>query len=210
MGWLFFNHPISYIYVLGAIMQNLFLTVDKISTFIGHLFAWLVIGLTGLIGFEVFSRYVLNSPNPWAFDVQIMMYGTLFMMAGAYTLAKNGHVRGDILYGFLKPRTQAIFDLVLYIVFFIPGVIALAYAGYGYAADSWRILEHSSITANGPPIYPFKTIIPIAGVVLLMQGIIEILRCIVCIQNGEWPSREHDVEEVDVDALKAMVGKEKE
>jgi len=191
-------------------MQNLFLTVDKVSTFIGHCFSWLVIGLTALIGFEEFSRYVLNSPHAWAFDAQIMMYGTMFMMAGAYTLAKNGHVRGDILYGFLKPRTQAIFDLILYIVFFIPGVIALAYAGYGYAADSWRILEHSSITADGPPLYPFKTIIPIAGVVLLMQGIVEILRCVVCIREGEWPSREQDVEEVDVDALKAMVGKDKE
>ena len=191
-------------------MQNLFLTVDKISTFIGHLFSWLVVALTALIGFEVFSRYVLNNPHPWAFDAQMMLYGTMFMMAGAYTLAKNGHVRGDILYGFLKPRTQAIFDLILYIVFFIPGVIALAYAGYGYAADSWRILEHSSITSDGPPIYPFKTIIPIAGVVLLLQGIVEILRCVVCIRTGEWPSREHDVEEVDVDALKAMVGKDKE
>ena len=191
-------------------MQNLFLTVDKVSTFIGHCFSWLVVGLTALIGFEVFSRYVLNSPHAWAFDAQIMLYGTMFMMAGAYTLAKNGHVRGDILYGFLKPRTQAIFDLILYIVFFIPGVIALAYAGYGYAADSWRILEHSSITADRPPLYPFKTIIPIAGVVLLMQGIVEILRCVVCIREGEWPSREQDVEEVDVDALKAMVGKDKE
>jgi TRAP-type mannitol/chloroaromatic compound transport system permease small subunit len=191
-------------------MQNLFLTIDKVSTFVGHFFSWLVIGLTGLIGFEVFSRYVLNNPHPWAFDAQMMLYGTMFMMAGAYTLAKNGHVRGDILYGFLKPRTQAIFDLILYVVFFIPGIIALAYAGYIFAADSWRILEHSSITADGPPIYPFKTIIPIAGVFLLLQGIVEIMRCVVCIQNGEWPSREHDVEEVDVDALKAMVGKDKE
>jgi TRAP-type mannitol/chloroaromatic compound transport system permease small subunit len=204
------NHPIFHIEIKGEAMQNLFLMVDKISTSIGHFFDWLVVGLTVLIGFEVFSRYVLNNPHPWVFDAQIMMYGTLFMMAGAYTLAKNGHVRGDILYGFLKPRTQAIFDLILYIVFFIPGVIALAYAGYGYAADSWRILEHSSITADGPPLYPFKTIIPIAGVVLLMQGIVEILRCVVCIREGEWPSREQDVEEVDVDALKAMVGKDKE
>ncbi|WP_286306492.1 TRAP transporter small permease subunit [Polynucleobacter sp. HIN5] len=191
-------------------MQNLFLTVDKVSTFVGHFFSWLVIGLTGLIGFEVFSRYVLNDPHPWAFDAQMMLYGTMFMMAGAYTLAKNGHVRGDILYGFLKPRTQAIFDLILYVVFFIPGIIALAYAGYIFAADSWRILEHSSITADGPPIYPFKTIIPIAGVFLLLQGVVEILRCVVCIREGEWPSREQDVEEVDVDALKAMVGKDKE
>ena len=191
-------------------MQSLFLTIDRISTFVGHLFAWLVVGLTGLIGYEVFSRYVLNNPHAWAFDAQIMLYGTMFMMAGAYTLAKNGHVRGDILYGFLKPRTQAIFDLVLYIVFFIPGVVALAYAGYSFAADSWRILEHSSITADGPPLYPFKTILPIAGVFLLLQGLVEIFRCIVCIKQGEWPSREQDVEEVDVDALKAMVGKDKE
>ncbi|MCM0028333.1 MAG: TRAP transporter small permease subunit [Polynucleobacter sp.] len=191
-------------------MQKLFLTVDRLSTFIGQFFSWLVVGLTALIGYEVFSRYVLNSPHAWAFDAMIMMYGTMFMMAGAYTLSKNGHVRGDILYGFLKPRTQAIFDLILYVVFFIPGVIALAYAGYEYAADSWRILEHSSITADGPPLYPFKTIIPLAGVILLFQGIVEIFRCVVCIQQGEWPSREQDVEEVDVDALKAMVGLDKE
>ena len=210
MGWLLSNHPISHIRVKGIIMQNLFLTIDRISTFVGHCFAWLVVGLTSLIGYEVFSRYVLNNPHAWAFDAQIMLYGTMFMMAGAYTLAKNGHVRGDILYGFLKPRTQAIFDLVLYVVFFIPGVVALAYAGYSFAADSWRILEHSSITADGPPLYPFKTILPIAGVFLLLQGLVEIFRCIVCIKQGEWPSREQDVEEVDVDALKAMVGKDKE
>ncbi len=191
-------------------MQKLFLTVDRLSTFIGQFFSWLVVGLTALIGYEVFSRYVLNSPHAWAFDAMIMMYGTMFMMAGAYTLSKNGHVRGDILYGFLKPRTQAIFDLILYVAFFIPGVIALAYAGYEYAADSWKILEHSSITADGPPLYPFKTIIPLAGVILLLQGIVEIFRCVVCIQQGEWPSREQDVEEVDVDKLKAMVGLDKE
>lgn len=191
-------------------MQKLFLTVDRVSTFIGQFFSWLVVGLTALIGYEVFSRYVLNSPHAWAFDAMIMMYGTMFMMAGAYTLSKNGHVRGDILYGFLKPRTQAIFDLILYVIFFIPGVIALAYAGYGFAADSWRILEHSSITADGPPLYPFKTIIPLAGIILLFQGLVEIFRCVVCIQEGEWPSREQDVEEVDVDALKAMVGLDKE
>jgi len=191
-------------------VQKLFLTVDRLSTWIGQFFSWLVVGLTLLIGYEVFSRYVLNNPHAWAFDAMIMMYGTMFMMAGAYTLSKNGHVRGDILYGFLKPRTQAIFDLILYVVFFIPGVIALAYAGYGFAADSWKILEHSSITADGPPLYPFKTIIPLAGVILLFQGAVEIFRCVVCIQQGEWPSREQDVEEVNVDALKAMVGLDKE
>jgi TRAP-type mannitol/chloroaromatic compound transport system permease small subunit len=191
-------------------VQKIFLMVDRLSTWIGQFFSWLVAVLTLMIGYEVFSRYVMNNPHPWVFDAMIMMYGTMFMMAGAYTLSKNGHVRGDILYGFLKPRTQAIFDLILYVVFFIPGVIALAYAGYGFAADSWRILEHSSITANGPPLYPFKTIIPLAGVILLFQGVVEIFRCVVCIQQGEWPSREQDVEEVDVDKLKAMVGLDKD
>jgi TRAP-type mannitol/chloroaromatic compound transport system permease small subunit len=191
-------------------VQKIFLMVDRVSTWIGQFFSWLVVALTLMIGYEVFSRYVMNNPHPWVFDAMIMMYGTMFMMAGAYTLSKNGHVRGDILYGFLKPRTQAIFDLVLYVFFFIPGVIALAYAGYGFAADSWRILEHSSITANGPPLYPFKTIIPLAGVILLFQGLVEIFRCVVCIQQGEWPSREQDVEEVDVDKLKAMVGLDKD
>ena len=167
------------IFITDSIVQKFFLTVDRVSTWVGHAFSWLIIGLTLLIGFEVFSRYVLNDPHPWAFDAQMMLYGTMFMMAGAYTLAKSGHVRGDILYGFLKPRTQATLDLVLYVIFFIPGILALIYAGYFYAADSWRILEHSSITADGPPIYPFKTIIPIAGASLLLQGLIEILRCAV-------------------------------
>jgi TRAP-type mannitol/chloroaromatic compound transport system permease small subunit len=133
------------------------------------------------------------------------LYGTLFMMAGAYTLSQNGHVRGDVLYGFFRPRTQATIDLILYIVFFIPGVIALTYAGYYYAAESWAINEHSNITAEGPPIYPFKTVIPVAGAFLLLQGIVEIIRCVICLKQGEWPSREADVEEVDVDKLKEMV-----
>ena len=135
----------------------------------------------------------------------IMMYGAMFMMAGAYTLSKNGHVRGDVLYSFFEPRTQAAVDLVLYIIFFIPGVIALVWAGYIYAGESWAIKEHSSITADGPPLYHFKTIIPMAGALLLMQGFVEILRCIVCLREGAWPSREADVEEVDVEKLKEMV-----
>src|SRR3954471_7231700 len=180
-------------------MQKLLLLIDKISAFIGHLFSWLIVGLTLLISWEVFSRYALDHPHAWAFDVMIMLYGTLFMMAGAYTLSVNGHVRGDVLYGFFTPRTQAIIDLTLYIVFFIPGVVALSYAGYYYAADSWRIDEHSNITAEGPPVYPFKTVIPLAGSILLIQGVVEIIRCIICIKDGEWPSRKADVEEVDVD-----------
>lgn len=196
-GWL--------IFYAGQIMQKLLLTIDKISTFIGQSFSWLIVALTFMISWEVFSRYVLDAPHPWAFDVMSMMYGTLFMMAGAYTLSKNGHVRGDVLYGFFPPRLQAGLDLALYFLFFIPGVVALAWAGYNFAAESWAINEHSNITADGPPVYPFKTIIPIAGAFLLAQGLVEIVRCIVCLQQGEWPSREVDVEEVDVEKLKEMV-----
>jgi TRAP-type mannitol/chloroaromatic compound transport system permease small subunit len=183
-------------------MQKTLLFVDKLSTWVGHAFSWLIVGLTLLVTWEVFSRYMLDDPHAWAFDAMAMLYGSMFMMAGAYTLAKNGHVRGDVLYGFFRPRTQATIDLILYIVFFIPGVIALTYAGYYYAADSWRIDEHSNVTAGGPPIYPFKTIIPLAGGILLVQGIVEIIRCVICLKQGYWPSREADVEEVDVGKLK--------
>jgi len=186
-------------------MQKLLLSVDKFSTFVGQAFSWLIVSLTLLISWEVFSRYVMEHPHAWAFDVMIMMYGTLFMMAGAYTLSKNGHVRGDVLYGFFPPRLQAALDLILYVLFFIPGVVALVWAGYRYAGESWAINEHSNITADGPPIYPFKTVIPIAGAVLLLQGVVEIIRCSICLREGNWPSREEDVEEVDVDKLKKMV-----
>jgi TRAP-type mannitol/chloroaromatic compound transport system permease small subunit len=183
-------------------MQKALLFIDRLSTWVGHAFSWFIVALTLHVTWEVFRRYALDSPRAWAFDVMIYFYGALFMMAGAYTLSKNGHVRGDILYGFFRPRTQATIDLILYIVFFLPGVFALTYAGYFYAADSWRINEHSTITYEGPPLYPFKTIIPLAGGILLVQGIVEIIRCIICIRQGYWPSREQDVEEVDVNKLK--------
>ena len=186
-------------------MQKLLLFVDKVSTWVGHAFSWFIVGLTLLISWEVFSRYALDTPHAWAFDAMIQMYGTLFMMSGAYTLAKNSHVRGDVIYGFLTPRTQAILDLTLYILFFLPGVTALVWAGYTYAAESWAIRESSNITAGGPAYYPFKTVIPLAGAFILAQGIVEIIRCVICIKQGEWPSREADVQEVDVDKLKAMV-----
>jgi TRAP-type mannitol/chloroaromatic compound transport system permease small subunit len=189
----------------GNQMQKLLLAIDRISTFVGHFFSWLIVALTFMISWEVFSRYVLNRPHPWAFDMMIMMYGTLIMMAGAYTLATSGHVRGDVLYGFFEPRTQAAFDLLLYVLFFFPGVFALAWAGYNFAADSWAINEHSNVTADGPPVYPFKTAIPLAGAFLLLQGVVEMIRCVICIRDGKWPSRQQDVEEVDVNKLKAMV-----
>lgn len=186
-------------------MQKLLLSIDKLSTWIDQAFSWIIVVLTLMVTGEVLSRYLLDNPHAWAFDLMIMMYGTLFMMAGAYTLSKNGHVRGDVLYGFFRPRTQAWIDLVLYIVFFLPGVFALTYAGYYYAGESWAIREHSNITSEGPPVYQFKMVIPLAGAILLLQGLVEIVRCIICIKEGDWPSREEDVEEVDVDKLKEMV-----
>ncbi len=186
-------------------MQKLLLTIDKLSTFVGQTFSWLIVALTFMISWEVFSRYVLDHPHPWAFDVMIMLYGTVFMMAGAYTLSKNGHVRGDVLYGFFPPRLQAGLDLTLYILFFIPGVFALAWAGYNFAAESLAINEHSNVTADGPPVYPFKIVLPVAGAFLLLQGVVEIIRCVMCLQTGAWPKRGEDVEEVDVEKLKEMV-----
>jgi len=185
-------------------MKNLLITVDHVSTWIGQAFAWLIVALTGLIAWEVYSRYILNNPHDWALDAQIMGYGTLFMMAGAYTLAKNGHVRGDVLYGFFMPRTQATLDLILYVLFFLPGIVALTWAGWTFAGESLAIRE-STFSATPLPLYPFKFMIPFAGGLLLLQGIVEIVRCLQCIQAGEWPSRERDVEEVDVDKLKEMV-----
>jgi TRAP-type mannitol/chloroaromatic compound transport system permease small subunit len=179
--------------------------VDRLSTAVGKAFAWLILALTLHVAWEVLARYMFNHPSAWAFDMQMMYYGVLFMMAGAYTLAKNGHVRGDILYGFLPARVQAGLDLTLYIVFFVPGVTAMVWAGWYYAGESIAIREHSSLMADGPPIYPFKVFIPIAGAFLLLQGIAEICRCMLCLRYGAWPRRADDVEEVDVDKLKEMV-----
>jgi TRAP-type mannitol/chloroaromatic compound transport system, small permease component len=185
-------------------MQKLLLFVDKASTLAGHVTGWSILALTGLISWEVFSRYVLNVPHAWVLDAQIMLYGLLFMMAGAYTLAKGGHVRGDVLYGFFAPRTQATIDLVLYILFFLPGIFALSYAGWIFANESMAINEQT-FSPEPLPLYPFKFVIPAAGFGLMLQGLVEIARCAICLRDGAWPSREEDVEEVDVDKLKEMV-----
>lgn len=185
-------------------MQRTLLAVDRLSTWLGQVFAWSIVALTLGISWEVYSRYVMNEPHDWALNGQIMLYGILFMMAGAYTLSKNGHVRGDVLYGFFQPRTQASIDLVLYVLFFLPGIVALTWAGWGYFNESLAIRE-KTFSATPLPLYPFKFFIPLAGAILLLQGFVEIVRCIVCIRDGAWPSREQDVEEVDVDKLKEMV-----
>ena len=171
---------------------------DRVSSWSGKIFAWLIVILMLVVSVEVFKRYILNAPTAWIFDLDAMLYGTLFMMCGAYTLSQDGHVRGDFLYTNMKPRTQAALDLALYFLFFIPGIVALIYAGYYYAGDSWRIGERSNVTYEGPPVYPFKTVIPIAGVLVMVQGIAEIIRCIICLRTGEWPERMKDVEEIDV------------
>src|ERR671930_96878 len=157
-------------------VQNILHAIDGISTWVGKAAAWLIIALMTVVCVEVFKRYILNAPTAWIFDLDNMLYGTLFMLAGAYTLAQNGHVRGDFLYGSMRPRSQAWLDLILYIVFFLPGIVALVYAGWDFALFSWVTREHGSNTADGPPIYQFKAIIPVAGALVLLQGIAEIVR----------------------------------
>ena len=178
-------------------VQTLLHTADRISTWVGKTFAWLIVALMVMVVIEVFKRYALNAPTAWVFDASNMMYGTLFMMGGAYTLAHDGHVRGDFLYGSMKPRTQAGIDLVLFIAFFLPGVTALTWAGWNYFQDSLAIHEQT-FNADPLPVYPFKFIIPLAGATVLLQGIAEIIRCVVCLKTGEWTPRLKDAQESDV------------
>jgi TRAP-type mannitol/chloroaromatic compound transport system permease small subunit len=173
-------------------------TIDRISTFVGKATAWLVVVLMMVVCVEVFKRYIMRAPTAWIFDAENMLYGTAFMLAGAYALAQNAHVRGDFLYGSMRPRTQASLDLFLYILFFIPGIAALIYAGYFFALQSWTINEHSSITADGPPLYYFKFVIPVAGALVMLQAVAEIVRCVACLKTGVWPDRLKDVTEIDV------------
>jgi TRAP-type mannitol/chloroaromatic compound transport system permease small subunit len=178
--------------------RQLVRAIDLISYWTGKTSAWLILALTFVVSIEVFKRYILNAPTAWIFDFNSMLYGTLFMMCGAYTLAAGGHVRADFVYSYLRPRAQAGLDLALYLLFFIAGILGLIYAGYDYAALSWRIGEHSTVTAEGPPVYHFKTVIPIAGALVMLQGLAEIVRCIECLRTGAWPARLEDVEEIDV------------
>lgn len=178
-------------------VQKLLHTADQISTWVGKAFAWLIVVLMLLVVAEVFKRYALNAPTAWVFDASNMLYGTLFMMGGAYTLAHDGHVRGDFFYGSMKPRKQAAIDLVLFVLFFLPGIAALTWSGWTYFQDSLAIREQT-FNADPLPVYPFKFMIPVAGALVLMQGISEIVRCIVCIKTGEWTPRIADAEESDV------------
>lgn len=178
--------------------QRLILFLDRVSTLVGKAFAWLIALLMLVVCAEVVKRYLLNMPSAWVFDITAMMYGACFIMCGAYTLAQDGHVRGDFLYGSMRPRLQATLDLVLYLLFFCPGILAMSFAGWDFARDSWMIREHTSTSAEGPPLYHFKTLIPIAGALVFLQGMAEIARCVICLRTGAWPERLKDAKETDV------------
>jgi TRAP-type mannitol/chloroaromatic compound transport system permease small subunit len=173
------------------------LFVDSLSTWVGKCAGWLILVLTLAVSYEVFVRYVIGRPTTWAYDISYMMYGGLFLLAGAYTLSRNGHVRGDMLYRLWKPRTQATLDLVLYFIFFFPGILALMYSGFRFAQMSWMFQEKSIFSPAGAPVFPLKTLIPLTGLLLFIQGIAEVIRCILCIRDGAWPKRLHDVEETE-------------
>ncbi len=176
--------------------------IDSLSAWFGKAFAWCIVILTFSTCYEVFVRYVLNAPTVWAFDMSVQMYGALFMMGGAYALSQDAHVRGDVLYRLLRKKTQAKIDFVLYILFLMPGASALIYYGYGFASDSWFYKEVSWSSPARIQIYYFKTLIPIAGVLVLLQGIAEAVRCLICIKTGEWPPRLHDVQETEAVLMK--------
>ena len=182
-------------------IEKIIKTIDLLSKSVGHAFAWCIIILTLGVSYEVFVRYVLRDPTSWAFDLSFLLYGALFLMAGAYTLSRNGHVRGDVFYRMWPQRFQAGLELVLYFLFFFPGVLALVIAGWGYGHDAWLIKEVSVNSPVGVPIWPLKMLIPAAGVLLTLQGIAEVLRCVLCLRQGHWPPRLHDVEELETQLM---------
>ncbi len=177
-------------------LNRIIYAIDQLSKSVGHAFAWCIVTLTLGTCYEVFTRYLLNNPTSWAFDMSYLMYGAVFYMAGAYTLSRGGHVRADMYYRKWKPRTQARVELVLLIIFFFPGVLALIYSGWGYGIQSMRLLEVSVNSPAGMPIWPLKMMIPIGASLLALQGVAEVLRCIVCLKQGHWEPRLHDVQEM--------------
>jgi TRAP-type mannitol/chloroaromatic compound transport system permease small subunit len=182
--------------------------VDELSKTVGHAFAWCLMILTFGTSYEVFVRYVLNEPTSWAFDFSYLMYGAMFYMAGAYTLSRGGHVRADMFYRLWRARTQATVELVLYIVFFFPGVTALVISGWQYGFDSMKIREVSVNSPAGVPIWPLKMLIPFGAGLLTLQGVAEVLRCVVCLREGDWPPRLHDVEELEKQLIEEHAKKE--
>ena len=188
-------------------MLGLIRGIDQLSKTIGHAFAWCIVILTLGTCFEVFVRYLLNDPTSWAFDLSYLMYGAVFYMAGAYTLSRGGHVRADMFYRLWPERRQALVELVLYVLFFFPGILALVIAGGGYGLESMRIHEVSVNSPAGVPIWPLKMMIPVGGALIALQGFAEVLRCLVCLREGQWPPRLHDVEELEQQILREHAAK---
>lgn len=178
-------------------MQRLIYMIDQLSKTVGHAFAWCIVIVTFGTCYEVFVRYALADPTSWAFDMSYLMYGAIFYMAGAYTLSRGGHVRADMFYRRWSERTQAGVELLLYVVFFFPGILALVIAGGGYGLEALRIREVSVNSPAGVPIWPLKMMIPFGAALMALQGLAEVLRCVLCLRTGEWPARLHDVEELE-------------
>jgi TRAP-type mannitol/chloroaromatic compound transport system permease small subunit len=191
-------------------LQSVLLGIDRLSAFMGKAFAWCIIALTGVVVYEIVMRYAFRAPTSWAYDVSYMLYGALFMMAGAYALSRNGHVRGDFLYRNFAPRNQARLDLVLYVLFFFPAIFAFMISGWTFAHISFLQNERSMFSPTGPVIWPFKFLIPVVGVLLLLQGVVEVVRCIRCIRTGTWPERLSDVEELEQQILAAAAARDPE
>jgi TRAP-type mannitol/chloroaromatic compound transport system permease small subunit len=177
--------------------------IDRFTTWVGRSFSWLILLMAFGMGYEVLSRYLFNAPTAWAYDMSYILYGTLFMVGGAYTLSRNAHVRGDFLYRLWKPRTQAKVELTLYVLFFFPGILALAFAGGKYANQSWGYMETSVFSPAGVPIFHFKTMLVVGAVLMLIQGVAQVCRCLVCIRSGEWPADVHDVTELEDQLLES-------
>lgn len=188
-------------------MESAIRFIDRLTAWFGKAFAWCILIMTFGVGFEVFVRYALRSPTDWAFDLSYMMYGALFMMGGAYTLSRDGHVRGDFIYRLWSPKTQARVEFVLYFLFFFPGILALIFAGWKYAERSMRFNEVSVMSPAGVPIWHFKLIIVAAGVLLLIQGIAQVMRCLLCMRTGAWMRQSEDIEEMEDILLKQAAEK---
>ncbi len=190
-------------------VNRLIYAIDQLSKSVGHAFSWCIVIVTFGTCYEVFVRYLLNNPTSWAFDLSYMMYGAVFYMAGAYTLSRGGHVRADMFYRLWRPRTQARVEFVLLILFFFPGVLALVYSGWGYGYESMRIGEVSVNSPAGVPIWPLKMMIPVGATLLALQGFAELLRCLVCLKQGHWEPRLHDVQELADQILEEQAKKQK-
>ena len=180
--------------------------IERLSIWIGRSFGWCILILTLSVAYEVFVRYVINAPTVWAFDMMVQMYGALFLVAGPYALAQDSHVRADVVYRFLQPRWQALVDIILYILFFFTGLMALFWFGYEIASDSWRYKEVSWNSPARIQIYFFKSLIPLAGGLFIVQGVAECMRCYLAMKNNEWLSRQQDSRETE----DLLVGQAKE